>query len=383
VLVVGTIVVAGVIANRWRRRQQSPGASPSLISEIDSPLIERGHPSLEDIKDWIHKSPKIELHCHLNGSVRKSTLRELLPDNFTANEGIVHTIEDAFSVFKSVYQAVTTEDHLRRIVRECLEDALSDNVRYLELRTTPRKLADLSNRRDYVKVVIDEISKFPNIQNQRPLVSFPHGKLAVRLILTIDRAQPVSVADQTVDIALRFSDWVVGIDFAGNPKVGTFADFRTVFARAKGHGLHTTVHTSEIRDVEAETDAILDFKPNRIGHFLFPTEAQIKRVVDEGIAIESCPTSNICAFSGKSPIDGDMTNHSILDRFIGARTELVTVNTDDPGVFDVSLSDELFSVAKSFKLNLMEVKKLMLSPARHAFLTKQEKEALVLSLAMA
>ena len=382
VVVVGTIVVGGLIARRWRRSEQSPQPGASPINEIENPLLERGRQSLEDIKEWITQSPKIELHCHLNGSVRSSTLQELIPSESAMHVGIVHSIEDAFSVFKDVYQAISTELHLRRIVRECLEDAFSDHVCYLELRTTPRKLSDVHNRRDYVKVVVDEISKFQNLNEQRPFTSFPRDKLAVRLILTIDRGQPVSVADQTVDIALRFSDWVVGIDFAGNPTIGSFGDFYSVFMRATGHGLCTTIHTSEVRGVETETDAILDFKPNRIGHFLFPTDSQIAKVIEGGIAIESCPTSNICAITGMSPLDGDMTDHSILDRFVRTHQELITINTDDPGVFNVRLSDELHSVARSFELNLPEVKRMLLAPARHAFLSKSEKEALVSSLAI-
>jgi adenosine deaminase len=224
--------------------------------------------------------------------------------------------------------------------------------------------------------VIDEINSFPNLNRQKPLRSFPVDTIAVRLILTVDRSQPLAMGDQTIDIALRFPGMVVGIDFAGNPTVGRFSDFETVFQRAKGHGLYTTIHTSEIRDVEDETDAILEFRPNRIGHFLFPTQEQAQLVKDRGIFIESCPTSNICAISGKSPVHDDITGHSTLERFIRDPSDILSINTDDPGVFDKRLSEELFAVAKTFKLTKLDVHKLVMNSAKHAFLSTPEREAL-------
>ena len=377
-IITGGIVGVGLSYKKWSRRNESEPVLPQpSASDLHHPLIEAGDElSPDQLRQLIYGSGKIELHCHLNGSVRKSTMNELHPPSLEDGDGVVHTIEDAFREFKRVYKVVNTEPILRRVVRECLSDAVADGVRYLELRTTPRKLNDITSRRDYVKVVADEIRKFEHINTSRPLREFPRGTIAVRLILTVDRSQPASVAEQTVDIALRFPEIVVGIDFAGNPTVGSFADFLTVFNRAKGHGLYTTVHTSEIQGVDKETDAILDFKPHRIGHFLFPTEEQLVRAREISVAIESCPTSNICAVSGRSPVDGDVNGHSILGRFIRDPECIISINTDDPGVFGVTLSGELLAVATTFKLSKVEVLRMLCAPAKHAFLHKQEREAL-------
>jgi adenosine deaminase len=375
-------VAAGVIVT-WRRRRRNtdiPTPPQGEPDEIIRPLVLNESHAPEYQYEWIRHAAKAELHCHLNGSVRRSTLKDILGCDDGVCSGTVHTIQDAFTMFKSVYEAVNSESTLRRIVRECLSDAIDDNIRYLELRTTPRKLEDIASRRDYVRVVIDEISHFGHLNAQRPLLSFPEGKIAVRLILTIDRSQPLSTADQTVDIALRYSDWVVGIDFAGNPSIGSFEDFAAVFARARGHGLFVTVHTSEIRGVETETDAILNFRPNRLGHFLFPTEAQLVRAVESGIAIESCPTSNICAMSGRSPVDGDVSEHSVLQGFLRTNSHLLTINTDDPGVFNCRLTDELCAIARTFKLQSDQLKEIITQSGSHAFLSKTEKEALVFAL---
>ena len=381
ILIVGTVVVGGYVASRWRRnRSPSPELPSDNVQEIQQPLIETGDLNIEDLRNYIKERPKVELHCHLNGSVRRSTLQELLPARSSDLVDTVHTIEDAFSTFKLVYEAVDSESVLRRIVRECIEDALADHVIYLELRTTPRKLSDVSTRREYVKIIVDELTRIDLVHNEKPLTSFPKGKIVVRLILTIDRTQPVSAAEQTVDIALRFPEWVVGIDFAGNPNIGRFQDFSNVFNRARGHGLSTTVHTSEIRDVDNETQAILDFKPNRMGHFLFANRDQLNFAITNGIAIELCPSSNICALYGKFPTNGDLIGHTLLNKLTSSKSCLFSINTDDPGVFGVTLSDELFSVAKSFKLNKTAVEDIIVASAAHSFLSKHEKDLLVTSI---
>jgi adenosine deaminase len=334
-------------------------------------MTTRDQPSLS----WIKTLAKAELHCHLNGSVRPSTMAELGGDATTSTD-VVHTIEDAFRVFKKVYSVITTEAVLRRIVRETLEDARADNVVYLELRTTPRVLLDISTRREYVEVVIDEISKFHALNTSRPLVAFPEGTIAVRLILTIDRSKSLEDADETISMASAFRDVVVGIDFAGNPTIGSFSTFKDVFKRATSEGLFTTVHTSEITGVGAETDAILEFRPDRVGHFLFPTEAQVDKLVKSGIMIESCPSSNMCAITGKNPTDMCLDGHNTLGKFLHMGHPIVSINTDDPGVFGKNLSDELFAVAKTFALKEHEVRQLIRSSGEHAFLHSAERSAL-------
>lgn len=328
----------------------------------------------EASSEYIQSLSKADLHCHLNGAVRPATLAELSG----SESETVHNIEDAFRMFKKVYSVVKTKDVLRRIVREMLEDALADNLRYIEIRTTPRELEDVPSRREYVATVIDEINNFPAINTNRPLLDFPAGTIAVRLILTVDRSQDIEKAEETVRIAVGNSDMVVGIDFAGNPSVSSFDKFESVFRSAVEQGLYTTVHTSEIDGTERETDAILRFKPDRVGHFLFPSEEQVKKLIEAGIKIESCPSSNMCAITGQNPDHGQLDGHSTLDRFV--RSDILSINTDDPGVFGKTLSDELSSVAKAHRLNRNEVKRLVKATGRHSFLTEPEQDALVASL---
>ena len=109
---------------------------------------------------------------------------------------------------------------------------------------------------------------------------------------------------------------------------------------------------------------------------MFPTETQLSALIDRGISIEACPTSNICAISGKSPEDGNVDGHHIIKRFIRDSRGLLSINTDDPGVFGKTLSEEMFAVAKTFKLTREEIDRMLISGAKQAFLSLSERVAL-------
>jgi adenosine deaminase len=367
--IAGSIAITGIVGTicyyctKFSRRRDSGDVTRSLLVEEVSEHNESLDPS--QLEAFMQQIPKIELHCHLNGAVRPSTLEELDPEQ--ASTTTVQTIEDAFKVFKRVYSVVNSEVTLRRIVSELVEDMVTDNVRYLELRTTPRKLSDVPSLRRYVEVIIDELRINSLVVTSPEFAGV--GKIFIRLLLTVNRSDSVQSAEKVVDLALRFSNWVVGIDFAGNPSVGHFRDFRGVFERARGHGLFTTVHCSEIPGVEDETDEILNFRPNRIGHFLFPTPQQTSQVLQDKIFIESCPTSNMIALSGRS--GADLTTHSTLNGF--ARSGLVSVNTDDPGVFRVTLSHEWCKVVESQKLKTFEIAKIIENSIENSFLNQNDK----------
>jgi adenosine deaminase len=90
--------------------------------------------------------------------------------------------------------------------------------------------------------------------------------------------------------------WVVGMDFGGNPeKTGeehSFRHFLPCFSRARNHNLKVTSHIAEIFNA-SDTDTIIDFVPERLGHGVRMEDEQIGRIATERIVMEICPTSNI------------------------------------------------------------------------------------------
>lgn len=248
--------------------------------------------------------PKIELHAHIHGSLRLETLREfvqqhedphLAQDNPWLFDGLRNSVdttilqEQAFVIFALIHKVVTTKERLTRIVLECIADFAADNVKYLELRSTPRLLDDTTIMREYLDTVLDAIQR---ASNQYP-------ELQVRLIVSINRTHSVRQAQATLDLVRRYLNdnppVIVGLDFSGNPAVKNtgFHHFESIFTQARNAGLKVTLHFAEGYDDRQDTDDILAFEPDRVGHACCLSLEQWTLLQQQKIPIEMCPTSNI------------------------------------------------------------------------------------------
>jgi len=276
------------------------------------------------------------------------TLRELLiiadappiaPDLLSPTSS--RTLSDCFSIFPLIHLAVSTSSALRRVLRETLEDFEDDNVRYLELRTTPRILdGGKVDKRGYVDVVISTMSQW--VKENRRLIP--------RLIISVDRSKSVDEARENVDIAVELfrnnSEFVVGVDLGGNPTRGNFSEFKDVFERARGEGIKVTIHAGEVVNDE-EVNEIVEWRPDRLGHFLKVNKGVWKKMEMNGgdIPIEICPTSNVMTLG----LQG-LNEHPTLKKLIDEGYP-ISVNTDDKGVFNTQQSDELYMIAKEMGFN--------------------------------
>lgn len=214
---------------------------------------------------WAQKLPKIELHAHLNGSIRRSTLQELAAAvGIDAGEariqhGDERSLSEMFAVFSTVHRSVRGPSILRRVAREVLEDFDQDGIAYLELRTTPRPHEEHKmSKEDYVNAVLAGFEDYRQQTNSSG-TSCCHA----RLLLSIDRSDPPELALETVQLALKLRHrGIVGIDLSGNPTKGSWRDWTPALQTAREHGLKITLHAGEVQDDE-EMKAMLDFKPVR------------------------------------------------------------------------------------------------------------------------
>ena len=202
----------------------------------------------------IDKMPKIELHAHLHGSIRRSTLESLAREkNISLDCDYRLDLDQCFGLFKVVHQVISSQEILRRVVSEILEDFMADNVIYLELRSTPRSLADGTTDRQYIYLLKSLIS------NHNAAYA---SKMLVKLIVSVDRSKSVNFAMETLQIidsvgihhVAKNSNSppqkvIVGLDFSGNPLGGRFEDFASVFTRGREMGLNITVHCAEIKQL--------------------------------------------------------------------------------------------------------------------------------------
>ena len=220
------------------------------------------------IDSVIAMMPKIELHAHLHGSIRRSTLESLAQEkNISLNCDYNLDIDQCFGLFKVVHQIISSQSVLTRVLTEMMEDYMNDNVIYLEIRTTPRSLPDGTNDRQYIALLKTLITNHNNLYGSH--------KMLVKLILSVDRSKSVAYAMDTLQIVdsiglfpspkkqdpkhqqeagrggeeADVSQLIVGLDFSGNPLGGRFEDFAQVFVRGRAMGLKITVHCAEIKQL--------------------------------------------------------------------------------------------------------------------------------------
>jgi len=316
--------------------------------------------------EFCKKLEKAELHAHLHGSIRDSTLIDLMrergDDEATLSQmrtelGEERTLSQCFKIFSMIHKLVTSCHHITRITEEVLEDFANDNVRYVELRSTPRNEPELGiTSRSYIEAVIKGFKRV----EKRGL------RVVARLLLSINRAESYEKGLQTLELAIEYfnkGQYVVGIDFSGNPHKGKFKDFLPIFEKARQAGLKCAIHCGEIGDLE-DTEDILRFGPDRIGHGIILTEKQ-KNAIRNGnckaVPVEICPTSNLRILQ-MTKYDQHPTVRYWLEN-----EHPFCICTDDFGVFQTTLSEEIFYVANAFNMTKEQVQRIVSGGFEFAF----------------
>ena len=243
--------------------------------------------------------PKIDLHRHLEGSLRLSTLRDIgRTHNFDikgtdylrplvqVQEDEPYTFENFLSKFTTLREFYRSPEVIARITAEAIEDAALDNVRYLELRFTPVALSraeefPLGEVMDWVIHAVHEAEKVNGV--------------ITRLIASVNRHESLELAEEVIALSVdRRDKGIVGIDLAGSEANFPATPFISLFKEARQAGLHTTIHAGEWGGPQNVREAIEDFQAERIGHGVRVMEdsAVVDLARQRGAVFEVCITSN-------------------------------------------------------------------------------------------
>ncbi|KAK8461005.1 hypothetical protein SEVIR_2G432200v4 [Setaria viridis] len=330
----------------------------------------------KEMREWCVALPKVELHAHLNGSVRNSTLLELAKQ--LADKGIIvfedvkdvimkngRSLPECFKLFDLFHILTTEHDTVTRIAKEVVEDFAAENVVYLEIRTTPKNNeAKGMTKRSYMDAVIKACT--PTIEFDGDTMK---KRIYVRLLLSIDRRETTSAALDTVNLALELKDQgVIGIDLSGNPVVGEWETYLPALQHAKELGIPITIHCGEVAN-RKEIQAVLDFCPQRLGHVCCLNDAEWKKLKSLMIPVEICLTSNV--MTGGAP---SLELHHFADLY-NAKHPL-SLCTDDCGLFSTSLSNEYYLVAATFGLTKPELFHLAQEAVHFIFADENVKKSL-------
>lgn len=326
----------------------------------------------------IHNLPKIDLHRHLEGSLRLETLYEIALEfdldlpiaSLDQLRPYVQVTDDPahheaflrkFEILRHFYRSPET---IYRVAYEAIADAAADNVKYLELRFSPQALSkargfSLSDVTDWVITAVNKASHDYDID--------------VGLIITLVRHDPVEQARAVAEVAFeRVGKGIVGLDLAGNEVKYPSAPFTPLFKQAKEAGLGITIHAGEWASAHGVEEAIKELYADRIGHGIRAVEnSRILRMVKERkVALEVCLTSNL-----QTGVVHDMHHHPILDMLdLGIK---VTLNTDDPHVSNITLSDEYQIALNELAIDYSLLRHTILNSAEAAFLPQKEKDELI------
>lgn len=322
--------------------------------------------------------PKAELHRHLEGSLRIRTMLEIarqhgltVPASILRLSGMVqvrddepYTFTNFLEKFKTLRLFYRSPDVITQVTREAVEDAARDNVRYMELRFTP--------------VALSRAERFPLHEVMDWVCESATGMaeklgITVKLIASVNRHESPGLAEQVAFLAANYQEkGVVGLDIAGNEAEFSGKPFAPIFREARQTGLKITVHAGEWGGAENVREAIEVLGADRIGHGVRVMEDPnvVALAKERGTVFEVCVTSNYQ--SGVTPA---LEQHPLPEMINAGLT--TTINTDDPSISRISLSDEFQRADVQLGLGLPILKGQVMNAVNAAFISEDEREDLV------
>ncbi len=346
------------------------------------------HADGENIADALEKDalyttiralPKVELHRHLEGSIRLSTLVDIaqqydidvptfevegLRPSVQMMPDSPQTVEHFLSKFATLRKFYCAPEVIQRITREAIEDAALDNIRYLELRFTPRTLGRLKG------YPLDDVIVWVADAAHAAAQEFD---TKVMLIVSINRHEGVIEAEKIARAAFRhLHQGIVALDLAGQEDGYPATPYASIFKEAREHGMQLTIHAGEWAGPLNVRFAIEKLGAKRIGHGVRALEdhSVVQLAREQGTIFEVCPTSNV-----QSGVVYKRDHHPLRDMcYLDLGT---TLNTDDPAICDVTLTQELYLTMTSLDLTLVDIKRMILTSAEGAFLPDDARQSLV------
>jgi adenosine deaminase len=314
--------------------------------------------------------PKVELHCHVEGSARPTTIAELARKN-----GVALPVDDPRQLFTfsnlnqflEIYIIVCSSlrdaDDYRRITYEALEDAAAAGVRYREMFFSPGFGIGLGVPVDVIWAGI----------RQGVLDGTADFDVACRMILDVDKPSGAQQAVELVTFAAtQDRDLLIGVGGDSVERDVDHRQFAEAFRLAEREGLRRTMHAGEDGPAENIRVAVDELGCERIdhGYRLLDDAALTSELVERRVPVTSCPSSNRLI----ARLLDDLADHPF--RAMRERGVLVTLNSDDPGMMQMDLGDEYAAVADAYDYGLADLGAISLAGIESCWAPADEKAAL-------
>jgi len=321
--------------------------------------------------------PLCELHRHLDGSIRLETILDLADQHGIALPAkdisglapYVHVDESAPGLmafldrFEHMTAVLVDPDACRRVAYENVEDAKREGIDYIELRYSPWFMAETHgmDAAEVMEACADGIRTAERDTGVR-----------VNIIGILSRTYGVETCMKELDAILAHRDHIVGIDLAGDEERFPAHLFKQHFKRVRDAGLHVTIHAGEADGPQSVWSSIKDLGAERIGHGFRSIEDPelVEYLVEQGIGLESCPTSNLhisaVANYAEHPIK-QLADHGVK----------FCLNTDDPGISAIDIVHEYEVAAPAIGLTAEQIRQSQIDALDMSFLNNDEKSQLL------
>lgn len=322
----------------------------------------------------INKLPKIELHCHLDGSVRVDTIIDIAKkegiklDSYKRCdiEKLIQVPNDCTSLneylkrFDLPNKVMQSSENIKRITFELLEDAQKENIKYIEIRFAPLlHLQKGLSIEEVIQSAIDGINQAQRIYD-----------IKGNIILSCMRNMSEDDAILLIEKGRKFlNKGVVAIDLAGPEEEGFANKYKRAIELARSYGYNITIHAGEAASAQNVIDAINILKAQRIGHGV-----RIKDMKDAydlvkktGVVLEMCPTSNIQTKAIES-----LNKYPLYDFYKDGIK--LSINTDNRTVSNIDLSNEIKVISDEFNMSKEKYKDIYLNTIDAIFADESTKK---------
>ena len=322
----------------------------------------------------INKLPKIELHCHLDGSVRVDTIIDIAKKEGIKLdlykrcdiEKLVQVPNDCTSLneylkrFDLPNKVMQSSENIKRITFELLEDAQKENIKYIEIRFAPLlHLQKGLSIEEVIQSAIDGINQAQRIYD-----------IKGNIILSCMRNMSEDDAILLIEKGRKFlNKGVVAIDLAGPEEEGFANKYKRAIELARSYGYNITIHAGEAASAQNVIDAINILKAQRIGHGV-----RIKDMKDAydlvkktGVVLEMCPTSNI-----QTKAIECLNKYPLYDFYKDGIK--LSINTDNRTVSNIDLSNEIKVISDEFNMSKEKYKDIYLNTIDAIFADESTKK---------
>lgn len=301
------------------------------------------------IMEFIRAMPKTEIHLHMEACINQQTLQGMLDKNGVPYESEqlkklyqFTNLQEFIKLFLFIIDSIKMAEDFALIFKNLRQYLESNNIRYAEVFLAPSRM--IQNGLDYRDIAdsLDSLSR--ECRNS--------GGPDVRFLIDVSRTfGPENASKNLQRVLSNPRPSIIGIGLGGAELMGPARDYRDVFAQAQAEGLRTVAHAGEDDGPWSIRDTVELLKAERIGHGTSAVQdpALLELIRKKAIPIEICLTSNI--FTGKYVRrEKDHPVRRYYEEGI-----ICTVNTDDPEIFHVTLSDEYFKFHKSLNFTVSEI----------------------------